>query len=120
MIGKEKAMRSCYTLFQKQSGEFIFTFRGSEEQLLMTSLVYADKASALSRINAIRSLGHRAESFLNCMSQDGKRYFLFRNSRQEVIAQSEMYADDASLLNAIDAVRRTTRTGRLDDRTAKA
>src|ERR1043165_7960060 len=112
-------MRACYTLFQKQSGEFIFTFRGSDEQVLMTSLAYMDKGSALNRINAIRSLGRRAESFLTCMAQDGKRYFLFRNSRQEVIAESEMYTHDDSLLRAIEAVKSTARTGRLDDRTVK-
>ena len=112
-------MRACYTLFQKQSGEFIFTFRGSDEQILMTSLAYADKGSALNRINAIRSLGRRAESFLTCMAQDGKRYFLFRNSRQEVLAESERYADDESLLRAIEAVKSTTRTGKLHDRTVK-
>jgi len=110
-------MRASYTLFQKKSGDLAFTFRGSEEQLLLTSLSYADKGRALSRINSMRSLGHRAESFLTCMSQDGKRYFLFRNSRQEVIAQSEMYPDDESLRKAIDAVRRTARTGKLIDET---
>jgi uncharacterized protein YegP (UPF0339 family) len=117
MIGKEIVMRSTYILFREKSGDFIFTFRGSDEQLLLTSLSYTDKDSALRRINAMRTLAHRAESFLTCLSPDGKRYFLFRNSRQEILAQSEMFVDDESLLRAITAVRHTARTGKLLDRT---
>lgn len=110
-------MRAVYTLFQTKDGAFVFTFRGSEEQLLLTSLPFANKDSALSRINSMRSLGHRLESFLTSVSPDGKRYFLFRNSRQEIIAQGEMCPDDQSLQKAIAEVRRTSRTGKLLDRT---
>ena len=112
-------MRAVYTLFQTKEGDFLFTFRGSDEQLLLTSLPFADKNTALSRINSIRSLGQRPESFLTSMSPEGKRYFLLRNTRQEIIAQGEMCPDDQSLQKAIEQVRRTSRTGKLLDWTVE-
>lgn len=110
-------MRASYTLFQMQSGDFAFTFLSSEGEPLLTSLSFAQKDSVLRRINAMRSFGQRAESFLTRVSEDGKRYFLLRNKKQEIFAQSEMFVDEESLQQAISAVRRTARTARLHDRT---
>lgn len=112
-------MRPRYTLFYNEQGHLIFTFHGTDETLLLTSLPFTDKGRALSRINSMRSLGQRAESFLTCPAPDGKRYFVLRNTRQEVIAQSEMYEDGESLLRAIEAVRRTARAGKLYDLTVQ-
>lgn len=112
-------MRARYTLFQQGKRNFIFTFHGSEEQLLLTSRSFADKDSALRKIYSMRVFGRRVESFVTCTSRDEQRYFLLRKGRHEVIAQSEMYADGESLSRAIEAVRRTARTGKLIDQTVK-
>jgi uncharacterized protein len=119
-IEKDNPMRTRYTLFQQGKTNFIFTFHGSDGQLLMTSRSFADKDSALKMKNSMCIFARRAESFVTCTSPGGQRYFLLKKGRHaEVIAQSEMYADEESLLKAIMAVRSTARTGKLLDLTVQ-
>lgn len=110
-------MTATYVLQKDEKGQFSFILRTHGGQVLLTSAVYADKEIAMRRISAARQLAHNARNYEILAAQDGLPYFVVKNAKKEVIAQSEMYPDSESLRNGINLVKGKTRGAQLEDLT---
>jgi|SRR5687768_739411 len=112
-------MAATYVLQQREDGRFTFTLKAHDGQVLLTSQGYPDKDSALSRMNSMRNIAGRDRNFEPRTAENGQPYFVFKNARNEVIGQSEMYADLQSVPKGITLVKANARVARLEDLTAR-
>ena len=110
-------MSAAYVLQQDGNGSFIFHLRTHSGQVLLTSGVYAEKAGALRALDAARHLAGKEKNYLFLTEEDGQQYFLVRDKKGEVLAQSNMYPDPESLRTAINLVKGNTHGARLEDQT---
>jgi uncharacterized protein len=110
-------MSARYILQQIEKGQFRFNLTTHSGQVLLTSRVYTDKDSALRNISATRQLAHNEKNYELLVAENGQSYFIVRNARGEVLGQSEMYPDPASMRTAINRVKGNTRGARLEDLT---
>ena len=110
-------MTAIYILKQSREGNFLFSLEsiGSDERVLLTSPSCRDKHGALCMINAVRSLARRDKNYEVRTAENGQLYFVLKNARQEVIGQSEPYADSQSLPAVIASVKSCARTAKLED-----
>ena len=100
-------MAAIYVLKQSGEGNFLFTLQapGSGGRVYLTSPSFRDKHGALCMINAVRSLAGRDKNYEVRTAENGQPYFVLKNARQEVIGQSETYADSHSLPAGIASVK---------------
>jgi uncharacterized protein YegP (UPF0339 family) len=110
-------MAATYLLKKNADGKFVFTLNTHAGEVLLTSVDYAEKDSALRSISAARRLAHNARNYELLTAENGLLYFVVRNARKEVIVRSDMYPDSECLRNAMDRVKGTTRGARLEDLT---
>ena len=110
-------MSAAYVLQQDGNGSFIFHLRTHSGQVLLTSGVYAEKAGALSALDAARHFAGKEKNYQFLTAQDGQHCFLVRNTKGEVLAQSNLCPDPESLRTAINLVKGNTRGARLEDQT---
>jgi uncharacterized protein YegP (UPF0339 family) len=86
-------MSSSYVLKRRRDGRFTFTLQTHDGKVLLISLAYKDKDSALRATNAARHLAYREENYELLRSDLGLVYFVLKNARGEVIGQSREYID---------------------------
>ena len=110
-------MATTFTLTRTGEGRFVFTFKTHDGEVLLTSYRYADKEDALRAINAARSCARRKESFEILTEEDGQRYFVLKNSREEVLGESQMYPDEESARKVTALMMGKARGARLEDLT---
>ena len=110
-------MSARYILREDEDGQFRFSLTTHSGQVLLTSAVYRDKDSALRAIDSARRLAHNERNYQLLTAEDELSYFVIKNSRQQVIGQSDMYTNTESLRQAMMAVKGITRGARLEDLT---
>lgn len=112
-------MAAKYVLRQSEAGGFHFTLHTHAGQLLLTSPAFADKVTALSRLNSTRNLAGTNKNYQLLTTEDGQQYFVLRNKHQDVVAQSEMFSDPESVTQGINLVKANARVARLEDLTGE-
>ena len=110
-------MAARFVLQQDGPGVFFYIFKTHSGQVLLTSPSYPDKDSALRRISSARSLAHNPKNYELRTARNEQSYFVVKNSKDEVLGQSEMYADSESARQGIDFMRSHARGARLEDLT---
>lgn len=110
-------MSATYVLRKNLQGKFVFTFKTHDGQVLWTSPCYTDRDIALRSVSAARSLGRREANYELRTAENGQAYFVFKNTRNEVLGQSEMYPDAEGVRKGITLARARTRGARLEDLT---
>jgi uncharacterized protein YegP (UPF0339 family) len=107
-----------YTLTLDQGGHFIFRLHASDGEVLLTSAAFADRGSALHSLNLVRHKGRKNDNFEIRSSREEQGYFVLKNPKKnELLGQSELYADLNSLPPKIEAVKSGARTAKLYDMT---
>jgi uncharacterized protein YegP (UPF0339 family) len=112
-------MAAKYILRQNEEGKFTFTLHTHGGQLLLTSPDYADKVTAMSRINAARHLAGTNKNYQLLTGEGGQPYFVITNKHKEVVAQSELYPDMPSMSKGINLVKANARAAKLEDLTGE-
>jgi uncharacterized protein YegP (UPF0339 family) len=107
-----------YLLSQPEEGNFVFTLNNADGLALLTSPFFKEKASALSRINAMRYAARKAENFETFTSDAGQFSFILRNTKKtEILGTGELYEAEENVSTAMALVRAHARTAKLDDQT---
>jgi len=114
-----ETMAATFVLEKCKDGSFMFTLKAHDGQVLLTSLCYPDKDTASRRLDSARSLVRRQENYEVLTAENGQSYFVFKNSHNEVIGQSEMYPDSQSVAKVITIARGSTRGARIEDLTGR-
>ncbi len=90
----------------KQSGEkFHFVLKAGNGEVILSSQMYASKATAHKGIESIKINALTDLSYDRLTAKNGKFYFNLKATNGEIIGTSQMYASKSGMNNGIDSVK---------------
>lgn len=95
-----------YELKKTQNGKYMFNLKAANHEVILTSEVYEQKASALAGIESVRKNGPEAANYELKTSASKQPYFVLKAANQQVIGKSEMYSSEAAAKNGIASVQK--------------
>lgn len=104
-----------YELKKTQNGKFMFNLKAANHEVILTSEVYEQKASALTGIESVRKNGPVAANYELKTSSANQPYFVLKAANQQVIGKSEMYSSEATAKNGIESVKKNCVSAEIKD-----
>lgn len=98
-------MKGYYKIKTTEGGKFRFNLHAGNHEIILTSQLYADKASAEKGIASVRANGAEEARFERKLSAKGEPYFLLKAANGQIIGTSEMYSSEAARDNGVQSVR---------------
>lgn len=95
-----------YELKKTSTGKFMFNLKAGNNEVILTSEVYEQKASATAGIESVRKNGTSDANYELKKSTSNQPYFVLKAANQQVIGKSEMYSSDAAAKNGIESVKK--------------
>tara|TARA_R110002020_G_scaffold35530_9_gene107145 strand:- start:9769 stop:10089 length:321 start_codon:yes stop_codon:yes gene_type:complete len=91
----------------KKSGDkFHFVLKAANGQVILTSQMYATKASAMNGIESVQKNCSKDSSFEMKTAKNGKIHFNIKATNGQIIGSSQMYAAESGAKNGIESVRK--------------
>jgi hypothetical protein len=89
----------------KKSGDkFHFVLKAANGQVILTSQMYASKASAMNGIESVKKNCGDENSFEMKTAKNGKIHFNIKSTNGQIIGSSQMYAGESGAKNGIASV----------------
>ena len=104
-----------YEIKKTQNGKFMFNLKAANHEVILTSEVYEQKASALAGIESVRKNGPDAANFELKTSTSKRPYFVLKAANQQVIGKSETYSSEAAAKNGIESVKKNCSSTEITD-----
>lgn len=111
-------MAGWYELSKSTDGQFRFVLKAGNAQIVLTSELYAAKASAQSGIASVQANAALDERYERKTASNGKFHFNLLAANKQVIGSSQMYASEASRDDGIASVKANGGTTTVKDETA--
>jgi uncharacterized protein YegP (UPF0339 family) len=86
-------------------GRYMFNLVAGNGQVILTSQMYASRASAVKGIESVRNNARDEGRFERRTSEGGKPYFVLIATNGEIIGTSERYSDEGAMEKGISSVR---------------
>jgi uncharacterized protein YegP (UPF0339 family) len=96
--------RSHYDIKRSENGLFQFNLITDNGEVLLTSEMYASKASAEHAISSVRNACVEEKLYEIKPSKDGHHYFVLKSTNQVVIGFSEMFPEVDAAKKAVKSV----------------
>lgn len=93
-----------YELKKSSNGQYHFTLKASNGEIILSSEMYASKASAENGIASVQANAPHAAQFELKLSSSNRPYFVLRAKNHEVIGTSQMYASESAAKNGVQSV----------------
>jgi uncharacterized protein len=93
-----------FELTKTNSGDFKFTLKASNGQVILTSETYKDKAGAKNGIESVKKNAGDDARFERKTAKNGQPFFVLKAANGTVIGQSEMYSTATAMENGIASV----------------
>ena len=91
----------------KKSGEkFHFVLKASNGQVVLSSQMYASKASALNGIESVKKNCGDENRFETKTAKNGKFHFNLLSTNGQIVGSSQMYASESGMTNGIASVQK--------------
>ena len=87
-------MSGSFHLKTATNGQYHFTLLATNGQVILSSELYKEKASALKGIESIRRFGIDVNRFEKLVSAAGQPFFVLKASNGQVIGNSQMYSSE--------------------------
>ncbi|MCW8982306.1 MULTISPECIES: YegP family protein [Altibacter] len=89
----------------KKSGDkFHFVLKAGNGQVILSSQMYASKASAMNGIESVKKNCGDENSFEMKTAKNGKVHFNIKSSNGQIIGSSQMYAGESGAKNGMASV----------------
>ncbi len=111
-------MAGKYEIKLGASGKFHFNLKAGNGQVILTSQLYADKATAEEGIASVRANSPDDALYERRTSKNDEPYFVLKAGNGQIIGQSEMYSGEAAMENGIASVKTNGPDAAIDDQTA--
>ncbi len=111
-------MAGKFELKKSKSGQFMFTLKASNGQVVLTSEQYKAKASAVNGIQSVQRSAQKDANFEVRSSAKKEPYFVLKAANKEIIGRSEMYSSTSSMKGGIASVKKNAPGARVEDLTA--
>ena len=108
-------MAGKYRVYKGSGGKTYFQLKASNGQVILQSQGYASKSGAMNGIESVRKNCKDDSCFDRKTAKNGDPYFVLKSKNGQVIGQSEMYKQPASMENGIASVKKNAGTTNIDD-----
>ena len=106
-----------FVVTQRTNGDFQFSLKAGNGQIILSSQGYAAKPSCLNGIESVRKNSQDDSRFDRKVSSNGKPFFNLTATNGQIIGNSEMYESEAARDNGIESVKKNAPDADLDDQT---
>jgi uncharacterized protein len=110
-------MAGKFDLKKSKSGQFMFNLKAGNNQIILTSEQYRDKAGALNGIEAVRKNSGNDANYEIKTAKNGAPYFVLKAANNQVIGSSEMYSSVSSLTGGMLSVKTNAKKATVVDLT---
>ena len=93
-----------YELKKSSNGQYHFNLKASNGEIILSSEMYASKASAENGIASVQTNSPHAEQFEMKISSSKQPYFVLKAKNHQVIGTSEMYSSESAAKNGMQSV----------------
>jgi uncharacterized protein YegP (UPF0339 family) len=93
-----------YELAKSSNGQYHFNLKASNGEIILSSEMYASKASAENGIASVQTNSPHEAQFEVKISSNNKPYFVLKAKNHQVIGTSQMYSSDSAAKNGIQSV----------------
>lgn len=91
----------------KKSGEkFHFVLKAANGQVVLSSQMYASKASAKNGIESVKKNCGDDKCFERKTAKNGKFHFNILSTNGQIVGSSQMYASQSGMNNGIESVKK--------------
>jgi len=111
-------MAGKFELKKSKSGQFMFHLKAGNNQIVLTSEQYRDKAGALNGIESVKMNSGNDANFEIKTAKNGQPFFVLKSPNKQVVGSSEMYSSVSSLKGGIVSVKTNAKKARLVDLSA--
>lgn len=108
-------MAGCFEINKTKNGQFRFTLKATNGEIILNSELYKAKNSAQKGIASIQKHAQNDACFEEKTAQNGQFYFNLKSMNHQVIGTSEMYATEAARKNGIASVKKNATTATIKD-----
>lgn len=95
-----------FSIQRATDGRYYFTLLAANSEVILTSQLYAARASAQNGIASVRDNAPLDERYERLRSKSEEFYFVLRGANGAVIGRSELYSTRAARESGVDAVKR--------------
>ncbi|KAB8311280.1 MULTISPECIES: YegP family protein [Rahnella] len=106
-----------YDLKKAKNGQFHFNLKAGNGEIILTSEMYASKASAENGISSVQANAPHEAQYEVKPSKDGQFYFVLKAKNHQVIGVSEMYTTESAAKKGILSVVKNGPTADIRDLT---
>lgn len=99
------------------SGKFMFNLKAGNNQVILTSQMYSDKAAAKNGLDSVKKHAGSDANFERKSSTKGQPYFVLKASNGQTIGKSEMYSSTSAMEKGIVSVKANARKAAVKDTT---
>jgi uncharacterized protein len=93
-----------FVVSTRSNGEFQFNLQADNGQTILSSEGYTAKAGCLNGIASVKENSQDSSNFEQKVSSNGKPYFVLKAANHQVIGTSQMYENEAGMLNGLASV----------------
>ncbi len=112
-------MAGKFELKKSDSGQFMFNLKAANNQTILTSELYRDKAGAQNGIESVKKHAGADANYERKTSKKDEPFFVLKASNGQIIGKSEMYSSAAAMENGIASVKANGPSAAVVDLTEK-
>ena len=98
-------MAGKFELKRSKSGQFMFNLKAGNNQVILTSELYREKAGAQNGIESVKKHAGDDANYERKTSRKGEPYFVLKATNKQIIGSSEMYSSTSGMERGIASVK---------------
>ena len=110
-------MAGWFELSNSSDGQFRFVLKAGNSEVILTSELYKQKASAQNGIASVQANSALEERYDRKIAKNGKPYFNLKAANHQIIGTSQMYSGQQACDNGINSVKTNGSTQTIKDLT---
>ena len=110
-------MAGKFALSKAKDGQFYFSLKASNGEIILGSEMYKEKRGALGGIESVQKNSVIAERFERKTSAKGEAFFILKAANHQQIGRSETYSSVAAMEKGIASVMKNAPGAKVDDLT---
>lgn len=91
---------------KKSKDKFHFVLKAGNGQVVLSSQMYASKASAANGIESVKKNCGDDKCFEHKTAKNGKFHFNLLSTNGQIVGSSQMYSSEAGMKNGIESVKK--------------
>lgn len=91
---------------KKKGDQYHFVLKAGNGQVILSSQMYASKASALNGIESVQKNCGNDKCWETNTAKNGKFYFNLKSTNNQIIGTSQMYAGESGMKNGMESVKK--------------